>query len=109
MPATANTSSPYQYQSLQSPLLHSGVVPVTGSAIVDLGIGHNNFVPSINLQASVAADANKAVTLTWAYGTKAGTFVIYGWKSTSVSNPTLIAATAAVNVSFTAIVDSSVG
>lgn len=109
MPAVKNTSSPYPWQSLQSPLLHSGIVAVTGTVLVDLGIKHNNFVPSVSLQASTAAVANNAPDLTWAYGPLPGQFVIYAWKFTSVSNPTLIAATVAVNVSFTAIVDSSVG
>lgn len=112
MPAIKNTASPRPYQSLQTPNLHSGIVPVTGSAVVDLGIGHNNFVPSINLQtgtATPATIANNAPTVTWNYGPAAGQFTIYAWKVTDATHPTLIAATVAVNVSFTAIADSSVG
>ena len=109
MPAVKNTFSPRPYQSLQDPNLHSGIVAVTGNAVVDLGLGHANFVPSLSLQASLAADANKAPTVTWAYGPAAGQFTIYAWKVTDATHPTLIAATAAVNVSFTAIADSSVG
>ncbi len=110
MPATANTFSPQPYASKSTPGLHSGLVACTGNVTVDLGTGHNNFVPTIDQQASLAADVNKAHKLSWAYGTKLGTFVIYAWKVTTLaSNPTLIAATAAINVSFTAIAASSVG
>lgn len=109
MPAIKNTSSPRPYQSKASPLLHSGIVPVTGNAVVDLGIGHANFVPTISQQASLAADVNKSPDLSWAYGPLPGQFTIYAWKATAAGTTTLIAATAAVNVSFTAIADSSVG
>ena len=109
MPAIKNTFSPRPWQSLQDTNLHSGILTVTGSQLVDLGIGHNNFVPVVTLQASAAAGANAAATITWAYGPLPGQFVIYAWKVTSTTNPTLIAATAAVSVSFTATADSSVG
>ena len=109
MPAIKNTASPYPFQSLHDPLLHTGVVSVTGSLTVDLGIGHNNFVVQPCLKSNLAADANAGVDVTWNYGTKLGTFVLTTWKSTSSSVTTLIAATSAVNVSFIAIADSSVG
>lgn len=109
MPATANTFSPMPYRSKSHEDLHSGIVSVTGSKVVDLGIGHANFVPSVTLQGSTAANANLAPTLTWAYGPQPGQFTIYAWKATGAATTTLIAATAAVNVSFTAIADSSVG
>lgn len=109
MPATANTFSPQPYQSKSHPGLHSGIVAVTGTKVVDLGIGHSNFVPSVSLKASLAADANKAASVTWDYGPTPGTFIIYCWKATAAGTTTLIAATAAVNVSFTAIAASSVG
>ena len=109
MPAVKNTSSPRPWQSLQNPNLHTGIVSVTGSTVVDLGIGHNNFVPILDQQASLAADVNKSPDFTWAYGPALGQFTIYCWKATSTSNPTLIPATAAVNISFHAIADSSVG
>jgi hypothetical protein len=109
MPAVKNTASPYPFQSLQHPLLHSGIVAVTGSLLVDLGINHNNFVPSVSVQGGTAAIANNAPDVTWAYGTKPGTFTIFTWKATAAGTTTLIAATVAVNVSFVAIVDSSVG
>lgn len=109
MPAVKNTSSPYPYQCGSLGNLHSGIVAVTGTVTVDLGIGHNNFVPSVTLQGSTAASANAVSDVSWAYGTKLGTFIIYCWKATSTSVTTLIAATVAASVSFTAIVDSTVG
>lgn len=109
MSAVKNTFSPRPWASKHDPNLHSGIVSVTGTAVVDLGIGHNNFVPQINLQASLAADANKASSISWSYGPQAGQFTISAWKATAAGTTTLIAATAAVNISFHAIVDSSVG
>jgi len=112
MPAIKNLFSPFPHASGQDPSLHSGVVSVTGSAEVNLGIGHNNFIPSLSLATPLAAAANDASHLSWAYGSTLGTFVIYAWKVTTAGaagNPDLIAATAAVTVSFTIIVDSSAG
>ena len=109
MPVNPNNSSPQPWASLQQPQFHSGVVAVTGSQIVNLGIGHNNFVVDLTQQASTAALANDAPIMTWAYGTQLGTFIIYTWKHTSTSNPTLIAATVAVNVAFLALADGSAG
>lgn len=110
MPATANTFSPQPYASKSTPGLHSGRVSCLGNVTVDLGIGHSNFVPTVVQEASTAAAVNNAHKLSWAYGTKPGTFIIYAWKVTTLaSNPTLIAATVAINVSFTAVAASSVG
>ncbi len=109
MPAAKNLFSPRPWQSQQDGNLHSGVVPVTGSATVDLGIGHNNFVPTISLQGGTAAIANAASAISWVYGSVLGTFTIFAWKATSSSVTTLIAATIAVNISFTVIADSSAG
>lgn len=109
MPAIKNTSSPYPFQSLQDGNTHSGVVSVTGTATVDLGIGHNNFIVVPILKSNLAADVNAASEVTWNYGTKPGTFVISCWKNTSSSVTTLIASTAAVNVSFVAYADGSAG
>ena len=109
MPAVKNTFAPRPWQSLMDANLHTGILSVTGSATIDLGVGHNNFVPQLTLQATLAADANKASFLSWSYGPRPGQFTISAWKVTSTSNPTLIAATSAVNVSFHAVVDSSVG
>ena len=109
MPATKNTFSPRPYQCLGEGNLHSGIESVTGSKVIDLGIGHNNFVPTVAIQGSTATIANNASDVTWAYGPNAGQFTIYTWKATAAGTTTLIAATAAVNVSFTVIADSSVG
>jgi hypothetical protein len=104
-----NTSSPRPWQSLQNELLHSGIVSVTGSLLVDLGLNHSNFVPAVSLNGSTAANANAASVVTWAYGTQPGTFTIFTWKATAAGTTTLIAATAAVSVSFTVIADSPAG
>jgi len=109
MPVNKNTFSPHPWESRQHPGIHSGIVPVVGSAVVDLGIGHNNFVPVVSLQASLAADANKAASVTWGFGPQPGQFTIFAWKATAAGTTTLIAATAAVNVSFHASSDSSAG
>ncbi len=109
MPATKNNFSPFPFRSVQDPNLHSGEVTVTGTLTVDLGIGHNNFVVAPVLKSIVAATVNAASEVTWDYGSKLGTFTIACWKTTNSSTNTLIAATAAVVVSFTATVDSSVG
>lgn len=112
MPAVRNSFSPRPYQSKSHDDLHSGIVAVTGTYTVDLGIGHNNFVPTVSRQGSVAARVNEGLVATWAYGSKLGTFVISLWKVTTLGaagNPTLIAATVESNVSFTVIADSSVG
>lgn len=109
MPRIKNTASPRPWQCLQDGNLHSGIVAVIGSFTVDLGIGHANFVPIVALEGSTAANANNAASVTWEYGTTPGTFVIFTWKATAAGTTTLIAATAAVNVSFTAIADGSSG
>lgn len=109
MPAVKNTSSPRPYQNRHNPLLHSGIESVTGTKTIDLGIGHNNFVFAATLKSSLAADANKASAVSWDYGPQPGQVTISCWKATAAGTTTLIAATAAVNVSFTAIADSSVG
>lgn len=109
MPAVKNTFSPRPWASHHDPLLHSGIVSVTGSSVVDLGIGHNNFVPTVSLQGGTAAIANAASEQTWVYGPQPGQFTIFTWKATAVGTTTLIAATAAVNVSFIAIADGSAG
>lgn len=109
MPASKNTFSPRPWQSKHDPLLHTGIVSVTGSLVVDLGIGHNNFVPVVSLQASTAGGANAASEQSWAYGPQPGQFTIYTWKATAAGTTTLIAATAAANVSFIAVADGSAG
>lgn len=107
MPRIKNTSSPRPWQSLQEGNLHSGIVAVTGSFTVDLGLGHSNFVPTVAFEGSTAP--NNASALNWEYGSVPGTFTIFTWKATAAGTTTLIAATVAVNVSFTAIADGSAG
>lgn len=109
MGATKNNFSPRPWQSMQDANWHSGFVPVTGSVVIDLGLGHNNFVPQVSLKGSTAANANLASVVTWEYGAQPGTFTIFAWKATAAGTTTLIAATVAVNVSFIALADSSAG
>lgn len=109
MPASKNTFSPRPWENRQHPGLHSGVVSVTGALVVDLGIGHNNFVPVVSVRGATAAIANAASDVTWEYGPQLGQFTISTWKATAAGTTTLIAATAAVNVSFFALADSSAG
>lgn len=105
---------PQPYASPHHPNLHSGVVSVTGSLTVDLGIRHDNFVPSVSLNAGSAAlqPAAGAQLVTWRRGTTAGTFIIEAWEiSLAEAAPPVVsyvAATAAVKVSFTAIVGAKV-
>ncbi len=109
MSRNKNTSSPRPWQSLQDANQHSGIVSVIGSLLVDLGLDHSNFVPTVSLNGSTAANANAASVVTWDYGTKVGTFTIFTWKATAAGTTTLIAATAAVNVSFHVLADGSAG
>lgn len=97
MPAIKNQFSPRPYASGQDPNLHSGIVPVTGAASIDLGLGHNKFVMSPSIK-GVATNS----TVYWDYGPQLGTvtFSVYDAGVLSV---------VARNVSFTAVVDSSVG
>lgn len=109
MPRKQNVTAPRSWQSRQDGNLHSGIVSVTGTLLVDLGLDHSNFVPTVSLNGSTAANANAASVVTWDYGSKPGTFVISTWKATAAGTTTLIAATAAVSVSFTVIADGSAG
>lgn len=89
---SSTSSRPFPYVSPHSPLLHSGVIAVTGtSAVVDLGIGHSNFVPTVSMN-KAAPGAGDFVA--WTLGTKLGTFNIF--------------TSGTMNVSFTAIVGASV-
>lgn len=90
---------PLPYQSPVDPNCHRGVVSVTGSKTVDLGLGHNNFYVVLNLKGGLT-DQNKAPVLSWAYGTKKGTFTIQAGKFTAAGDTTIIAATSAVDVQF---------
>ena len=101
MPASKNLFSPRPYGSAQDPNLQSGVVPVTGSTTIDLGLGHNNFVVSPHIL-GVAADGTAQAAVIWNYGPQPGTvtFLVYDNGVLSI---------VARNVSFTAVVDSSAG
>lgn len=98
------------YRDVNNANLHRGQVSVLISKEIDLGIGHNNFdVVGLSVKSALAADINLATQLTWQYVTgKPGAFRIFAWKPTNGTTTTLIAATAAVTVSFTAIAGSSV-
>lgn len=99
MPRLASVK-PQRYVNPNNPLLHAGVVSVTGSLTVDLGIGHRNFIADVSV---VAADATAlgALTVGWTYGSRPGTFTI-------LVNDAGVASVAAVSVSFTAQAASSV-
>lgn len=100
------SARPQPYVSPHHPLLHRGVVEVTGQKTVDLGIGHNNFTPSLNIKGGISALA-PAHIVAWDYGSKPGTFVITVGKATGAGDTTVILATATVNVSFTVIAGAS--
>jgi hypothetical protein len=96
MPANANLSNNY-------PDIAGGLITFTGSTTVAHGLGagvQKSIVAT--LVGGTAAIANNAPTITLVDNAD-GTFSIYGWKFTSTANPTLIAATSAVTVSWFAI------
>jgi len=101
MPGHVASPRPKPFQSHQDANIHLGEVTVTGTATVDLGINHNNFkvIPSIRGGLTSLAPAH---IVAWDYGTKKGTFVITVGKATNASTTTVIAATAAVVISFIA-------
>lgn len=93
------SARPLPYQDLSLPTLHHGVVSVTGSKTVDLKITHNNFdVTSLCIKGGLTKLA-KGHILAWDYGTQKGTFVITIAKHDAAFGD-LIAATAALDVSF---------
>ena len=100
------SARPFPYEDRNNPGFHKGVVAVTGSLTVDLGIRHANFMvfPSIK---GGQADLESAPGLAWNYGTVAGTFVISVSKL-DTGNLDTDPATVAVNVSFLAIAGASV-
>lgn len=97
MPATRNSFSPRPYASRHDPNLHSGIVPAVGAVTIDLGLGHNQFTVSPSIK-GVATNS----TVYWNYGPTPGTitFSVYDAGVLSVVSR---------DVSFTAVVDSSVG
>lgn len=99
MPRTV-TARPQAFLSPHHPLLHSGIVEVTGEITIDLGIGHNNFVVAPCVVGGVTEiGINNGVA--WTYGTRLGTFVITLTDDGSLSS-------AAGTVSFIAIAGSSI-
>lgn len=104
MSMDANTSSPFPYIDPSLNVVHRGIVAVTGSLEVDLGIGHNNFVVQPCIKGSIT-DLAPGDIIAWDYGSKPGSFIIQVGKYNAGS---WIAATAAVNVSFVAVADASV-
>lgn len=101
MPATRNAFSPRPYASKHDPNLHSGIVAAIGAVTIDLGLGHNQFVASPSIKGGAAAGAAQAKVY-WDYGPTLGTitFTVYDAGALSVVSR---------DVSFTAVVDSSVG
>lgn len=106
MPRLASPN-PIPYASADSPILHRGVVSVTGSLVVDTGLGHKNFFPVLSIKGGLTSLA-AANIVAWDYGTRPGTFVITVGKATSSSVTTVIASAAAVNVGFIIIAGASV-
>lgn len=99
---------PQKYISPHHPILHRGEVTFTGSTVIDLGLGHNNYQVVLQLQGGLAAQ-NIAPCLSYTKSTaRPGSFTITAGKHTSTTDNTLIAATAACTVSFTATADASV-
>ena len=96
--------SPRPFQSLYSPDFHKGIVPVTGSATVNLGLNHKNFTPVVSIE-GVLAGLALGYVVSWEYGLALGTFIITVAKFNA---GTWIAATVPVNVSFLVLADSSV-
>jgi hypothetical protein len=77
------STSPFPYLSPQSPLLHSGIIEVTGTlAVVDLGLGHNGFVPTVSMNKAVPGAGD---FVAWTRGTKLGTFNIHTSGTMSIS------------------------
>ncbi len=90
-------------RSKHSPYFAHGTTAVTGSSKgIKPGLNRIEEVVPV-VKASLAADANKADSLTIVIATDRKSFDIYAWKATSSSDPTLIAATAAVNVGWIAV------
>lgn len=80
---------------------HYGIVTVTGSLEVDLGIGHNNYIVELTLMGAISAIATDPL-FAWDYhATKKGVFVITVGKFDTAFGP-LILATTAKNFSFVA-------
>ena len=91
------------------PGFFQGTFEVTGSEEFRVdGVGGSQYVQNVMIShaASSAADANKLAKATWVRSERdPSVFTVYLWKHTSTSNPTLIAATDAVNLSISVLCD----
>ena len=104
----ADTFHPLPYQSKSLSELHRGLVQSTtsGTALIDLGIGHNNFVPVIQIKGGATEEALDLM-LDWAYGTKPGSFTVLVYKRPG-SYGAWIPDTAARTLGFIAVAGDSV-
>lgn len=93
---------PKPYQSVDMPSVHVGVISVTGTKLIDLGIGHNNYVVSGLEIEGTATEAALAYSKVITKGTKKGTFTITLYKRDASYGPWILA-TAAVTIHFTVI------
>lgn len=105
MPTASDRPQPYV--SPHNPLLHRGEVSFTATQVIDLGINHANYQVNLTLQGGLAAQ-NIAPHLSYVKDTsKPGRFTIYAGKYTGAGDTTIIAATSACTVTFTAIAGAS--
>lgn len=88
---------------MQVPLFDSGKASITGSGAVTPDL-NDHEIESVSLvqEDSAAANVNKAPKLSYALSADKKSFTIYAWKATGAGDTTLIAATAAVDVRWTA-------
>ena len=104
----ATVSSPVpQYRHPNHPQHQYGVVSVTGTATVETGLGHNNFLVQLCIKGGLTALAD-GCSLAWDYGSKAGTFVITVTKQDAAFGD-LILATVAKSVVFEVLAGSAGG
>ena len=80
------------------PLLHLGTVTVTGSLLVNLGIGHNNFIVSPCLNSAAAIDLTDDLNVSWEYASLSGAGPL-GSFLLKVESPTLASWSASTPVS----------
>lgn len=91
-------------QSNDQSSLHALTTSVTGSAQFRTRNKRTVIAVHASVQSSLAAEANKAVSFTWSPDANdPSQFTLYAWKHTSNADPTLIAATAAVDVCVSAL------
>lgn len=109
MPRTVNQTQPYK--SLSNPNLHTGVVSVTGSKVVNLGVSRKmKYSLQVGFEDAGGADAEGGQRVSAKRNTD-GTFTIY----VEEVNPAGTAGTAwaasdnAINVRFHAYMESAAG